>query len=320
MSAYGMSVPNDFTTWADIPQYWAQEYYEGTGITYGDLVKFQAENSLMNLLAIEAYCKENDLSLSKDQLNNIDAEIQNIIKNGYNNSKAVFNSTLSRFVIDDKILKEIRKIEALADVFGKHLFDQTDGKRPISTEVIDMIYEEECIRVKHVLIFLKPGTKDVDGKDIEYTEEELAEVQAKIDDIYNRLVAGEDIDGLLSESADSMPADGYTISRDTEFMPEFLETAFSLKMGEVGKAEVDDRYHGMHIIQRIELLPADQAVADINTGSTWRSTISRSVQSAIISDELKPFVDKIEVNRDEADLFDIASSAVMFDCPELWYR
>jgi len=312
--------PPDPSMMDDMPELWAEVGRED-GATYAELTKDQTENTLRQLLAIAAYCKEHKLELPKDTLNDIDSWIKELINSSkYERSKSKFNSALLRFNINDEILKEIKKLESLSGLFGKHVFDAETGTRPVTDEIINQIYEQTCVRVKHILIPYKPGGADENGNPIEYTEEEFEElVQERIDDLYERIMGGEDYDSLLSESADRMPFDGYTVSPDTNFVPEFLDAAFDMEINEVRKVESD---FGMHIMKRYELHPAGQAL-DIDesrnqqTDVSWRSSIYRNIQTIIMSEELTPYFDKIEINTAETDLFSVISSALMFDCLEL---
>jgi len=293
----------DIVNMDDIPEYWANEIGDGT--TVGDRIKEQAEDSLKQFLAIAAYCKENNLELSKKEKDDIDAYIQELLGSSkYRRSKAALNAVLIRFNIDDTILGEIKRLEALTGVFARHAFP--DGSSvDISDEMAELFYQETCSRVKHILIRYGPeGTVD-------------AAVQAKIDEIHDRLAAGEEFDSMLSESADGMPFDGYTIRYDTPFVPEFMEAAFDMAIGEVRNVETE---HGVHIMKKYELLPPGEAI-NLNTGETWAATILPELQRELRSREmyevLKPYIDKIEVNRAETDLFSIAGSALMFDCMEI---
>ncbi|MCL1859329.1 MAG: peptidylprolyl isomerase [Oscillospiraceae bacterium] len=307
----------DIPGMGDWPDYWANEYMEG--VTYGDIAKMQAEDTAKQLLAIAAYCKEHDLALSKEQISDIDNAIKDVIKSDkYKNSKSAFNSVLIRFNIDDGIYKEIKKYESLSGVFGKDLFDQANGKRKITEDMIDSVYQQMCARVKHILILYSPGTRDAENNPEEYSEEELAERKARVEDLYDRIIAGENFDDLLSESEDpgslAYP-DGYTISEETSFVPEFIDAAFDMKIGDVRKVESS---YGMHIMKKYALLPSDQVVDFIDAGDTWRNVVNKQLQTYIMNEELKPYIEKIEMHKDETDLFDIATSSVMFDCLELW--
>jgi len=303
----------DIAGMGDWAEYW--EYPAGDGsATVGDMVKRQAEESLKQFLAIAAYCKEYGLDLTKDEKKNIDAAIEELISSSkYGRSKAVFNETLRRFNINDAILGEIKRMEALTGVFARHAFSADTG-REITDEMVNSVYDATCSRIKHILIPYSPGTKDFEGNDEEYTAEEMAAIHAKIEDIYSRIIAGEDFDSFLSESADGMTADGYTIREDSNVVPEFSDAAFGMEIGEVRKVESS---YGMHIMKRYKLLPPEQAIDLFSTGETWKNVVYRDIQSYLMADVLKEYLELIEVNREETDLFDIASSAIMFDCMEI---
>jgi len=301
-SMYGGFSPQEIVNMGDFPDYWAMQASETD--TVGDRVKIQAEMILRQFLAIAAYCKEHKLDISKETKSKIDTSVKELIDSAkYKRSKNALNSVLIRFDIDDKILKEIRRLEELTGVFAKHALPEGSG-RQLSEEMINFAYDDMCSRVKHILIRYTPGEID-------------DETQAKVDDLYDRIMNGEDFDSLLSESADGMPFEGYTVRSDTNFVPEFLNAALEMAVGEVRKVESD---YGMHIIKRFELLPAEQAI-NIGTGESWRTTIGQELQRELrfmdMMDVLEPYMSAIEINTAETDLFDIASSAIMFDCMEI---
>lgn len=298
----------------DMPDLWKISISDS--VTYADMAKIQAEETLKQFLAIVAYCKDNNLQLSKEKLNEIDSAMKTLINESYGKSKGAFNATLARFGIDDTIFKEIKKYELMSGLVYDDLFNTDTGKRKITEEIAQSYYEQNCARVKHILILYSPGTKDVDGNDIEFTEEEMAERMARIDDLYDRINNGEDFDSLLGESEDpgtEAYPDGYTVSRTTNFVPEFLEAAFDMEIGEVRKVESD---YGMHIMKRYELISPVDAL-DINTGGSWAGVVSDAVRRIIIEEELAPYIEKIEIDTNETLLFNIASSDTMFDCTEL---
>ena len=298
----------------DMPDFWTISVADG--VTYADLAKMQAEDTLKQFLAIVAYCKENNLQLSKEKLNNIDLAVKTLINESYGKSKGAFNATLARFGIDDTIYKEIKKYELMSGLMYDDLFNTDTGKRKITEDIAQSYYEQTCARVKHILIRYSPGTKDVDGNPIKFTEEEMAERMAHIDDLYARINNGEDYDSLLGESEDPGTAaspDGYTISRTTSFVPEFVEAAFDMEIGEVRKVE---SAYGMHIMKRYALISPAEAL-DVETGGSWAGIISTNVRRIIIDEELAPYIEKIETDKNETRLFDIAKSETMFDCAEL---
>ncbi|MCL1792363.1 MAG: peptidyl-prolyl cis-trans isomerase [Oscillospiraceae bacterium] len=314
-TAYGASMPEDPTSLPDIPELWPQFY--ATPQTYGSIVKRQAESSLGQLLAIAVYCKENGLELSGKELSEIDGKIEGIIGTYFQNSKSRYNSKLKSLGINDKIYREIKKYEALAGVFGKDLFDSETGKKKITDDMVNMVYGESCARVKHILILYSPGTNGPDGSPDKYSDEEMAARYAKVEDIYGRIENGEDFDGFLSESEDPGSAaypDGYTINESAAFMPEFVAAAFEMQIGETRKVETG---YGMHIMKRFDLLPAADSL-DLDNGATWRNVIFTEIQTYLMDEALKPYVEDIEIDAEQTKKFNVSKIPIMFDCLELW--
>ena len=314
---------NDLEKMTDIPELWRQ--LQSEGVTVGDYIKAEAEKPIAQILAIAAYCQVHDLSLTREQRKNIDEFIREITALSKYKNKAAFNAELINYNINDQIFKDIKRTELLADVFYRHLFDQETGKRQIAAEDIDNVYQQSCVRFKHIMLSKNPGTNDVEGVPIEYTEEELAEIEAKIDDWYKRILNGENIENFYAESGDELALylpEGYTFGEDTDFPSEVIGTAFEIEIGEVRRIETAA---GFHIIQKFTLLTADQAV-DIGAtqaagGSnyiSWADTIRKMIQASLAARELEPYIAKIKFNREQTDLFRIETSAVMFDSPYLW--
>jgi len=318
----GADVPDNPAA-IDSPAIWTNPYTVN-GMpeiaTFGDYVKLQAEESMKRLLATVAYCKENKLELSKEEKQNIDAVMEKILSGSFNKSKTELNTVLFRFNINYDILKEIKRYESLADVMGKFIFDADTGKRKITDDMIASYYQQVCVRVKHIMIPYPAQTLDVNGDPEPYPEEEVAAMQAKIDDAYGRAAGGEDFDNLFADYDDPMGAVGYTLGLQTTFMPkEVMTAAFEMKNGEVRKIE---SAYGAHIIKKYALLPVNEAM-DIEESQSrdefvpWDKAVKRMLQIAITNEELQPYVDKVEINTAETDLFDILSSSLMFDCFEI---
>ncbi|WP_343606572.1 peptidylprolyl isomerase [Fluviicola sp.] len=118
-------------------------------------------------------------------------------------------------------------------------------------KVIDMRPARGTIKVAHIMV--------ATGRDA--SAEDLEAAHKKIDEIYEKLQAGESFEKLASEFSD----DAQTAERGgelqlfgtgttTRMVPEFEEAAFALKTnGEISKP-VQTAY-GFHIIKRLELTP-----------------------------------------------------------------
>jgi len=311
----------------DDPEIWEEEYTGGEPDikTVGDYAKKEAEASLKSLLAAAAYCKDKKIELSQEQLNTIDEEMKTLLSDEkYGKSKAKLNDVLGRFNMDYDTLREIKKYDALKGAMVDYLFgtDTGVGKISITDSMMNQIYKRECVRVKHILVTY-PGTYDADGNYEEYSEEKLEEQAAKAQDIYDRItLGGEDFDSLLHESEDpggiSYP-DGYTLSRNSSYMPEFLEAAFEMEIGDVKIAQTE---YGFHIMKRYALIAAANSI-DIDSSNLWgtevywRDSIYMDIQNEKILEELQPYLDKIKILTEETDLISVTSSDVMFDCLEI---
>lgn len=111
-------------------------------------------------------------------------------------------------------------------------------------------YPKTFVRAKHILILTQnPQTGE------KYNESQLDEARKVIEDIKMRLAGGEDFDKLMTEYCEdpgiqSNP-DGYVFTYN-EMVPEFEETAFALKEGEI--SDIVETDYGYHIIKK-EPLP-----------------------------------------------------------------
>ena len=323
---YSGSGVTDTAQMADIPGMWSSAY-KGQSIpgvkTIGDYAKLQAQTQVENVLAVIAYCKQHNLELSKTQLNDIDVKIKDIINNQYSRSASMFEAALARFGINQTIFRQIKRYEAMSGLVQTYLFDASTGKLKITDDMVNQFYQKNCARVKHILIKLSPGTKDVNGNPEKYSDEELAVRRQKADDIYNSIKNGADFDSLLSDSEDPGSAsypDGYTISKSTNFVPEFIEAVFPAKADETGMKvgevrEVESSY-GIHIMKRFDLLPPAQAL-NTDTGGSWADYIKSQMQALALDEELKSYTSEIKTDTAQTNLFDPATSDTMFDCLEL---
>ena len=307
--AYGMT---DGIT--DSPELWTQEYTMETNPsiqTVGDALRLQAVLQLQQIFAAEIYCKEKDIALTKEQLNDIDVAVKELIRTDFNNSKMNFNMTLARFGLNEQIFKEIKRLEKLYSVFGEYVVSATGGIKPVSDAAIWNKFTNEYVRVKHILISTTTGEYDEEGNIVEYSEEELAERLAKADDIYNKIVGGEDFDAYSAESEDSGQEtypNGYVFARNGGFVLEFEDAAFDMKVDEVRVVESE---FGIHIMKKYELTTDDILEHE--------AQIISELEMLVIMEELKPYTDSIEVIYEEVNEFSIVTADTMMDCLSLLY-
>ena len=151
----------------------------------------------------------------------------------------------------------------------KACFGEGSEDYPTDAEVLAYAQDElGCYRAKHILLLTKNMQEyeyDAEGKAIGYLpldEETIAQKKALADDLHAKLENSSDpvtlFDNLMNEhSEDSGLAanpDGYTTYKG-QMVPEFENTALSLKDGEISQVVESD--YGYHIILRLPLDPED---------------------------------------------------------------
>lgn len=284
------------------------------------LIQEQAERNMRNMLALIAYCREHDLTLSQEQINGVDDYIRGVIEQVFRRSRSEFNNTLRAFGINEDILRQIRRYELMAGLVHRHLFDEETGTRRIPREAIVEVYEDAFVRFKHIVITTQAaGNYDVDGNLIEFTPEEVAFRVARAQDIYTRVrESGNDAalfeQLMASYSEDNMPPDGYTISEDTGLIEILTQPLFDMATGEVRLIETDE---SIHILKKYELLPPEEALdiaMSIATGSpvSIAQVLTTEFRRLITANELAPFLENITVHEEETQHFSARTSDVMF--------
>lgn len=117
-------------------------------------------------------------------------------------------------------------------------------------------YPKTFVRAKHILILttnMETGEK--------YDAAQLDEARKTVEDIKKKLDSGEDFDKLMTEYCEDpgiqTNPDGYVFTYG-EMVPEFEETAFALKEGEI--SDIVETDYGYHIIKKEPLPEMDETI------------------------------------------------------------
>ena len=288
------------------PDFWSNELYE--------TIEAQAQSFMAQMLAIVAFCREHNLTLSSERLNAIDEYINLIRTEVFGRNRAQFDATLARFGINEGIFREIRRIEHMTGLVSNFLFDPVNGKHSIDYEDIWFVYENTFARFNHIL--LTTSVPIGDGEFEELPSDELAEVRELAQDLYNRISAsGNDAElfaELIQNYSDdiSFPPEGVTISEQSGLQAILTDTLFDMEIGDVRIVEAD---WGIHIMKRYELLPPDQ-VPDISSpGNTIANTLTTTFRAIILNQELAPFLENVTIHEEEVRNIRARTSDTMFD-------
>ena len=287
---------------------------------FSEVVQMQAEAAMKEMLAIVAFAREHDLTLTARQLSDIDEYISNVIHGVFGRSRTAFNDTLRRFGINEDIFRQIRRYELLTGVVHRHLFDPVTGTwAPILPDLVAEIYESTFARFNHIAILTHSFGEGGDGEIaiVPLPEEELAERREHVRAMYNRIIeSGNDaalFERLIESYSEDIMPHGLTISAAGMIRPHenIMEALFDMEIGDVRMVETEG---SIHIMKRYPLLPPEQAPDLDNPGSSISQVITRDVERfLLLNQELAPFLENITVHEENTRQISARTSDVMFD-------
>ena len=263
-----------YTDFSDTSKFYASEISEG--ITYETYLFDMVVENVKRSLLCDALFDEMGLKLNSKVEKQIDDYISDYITEYAGGSKNQFNAALAEYGINASMLKEIYlRDEKTAAVFDA-LYGSS-GVTPVTDADRTVYLEENYVRVRHIYVNNKyVYATDEDGYAL-YTEdglkqtkamegEELEAKNALITAIDEALAEGDNFEEVYDAfSEDKYYANGYYLTRNTDFVSEVVSSAFDLKEGEYVKIESD---YGTHYIQKLALDAApwaDDSNADFFT-------------------------------------------------------
>ena len=140
-----------------------------TGQTYDDHFTAEVIENVKSYLAALHLFEQEGLELPEATVKEIDAEIARLIEEDADGSKTTFNTILSPFGVNYKMLKEAYLLEAKIAYLNDYLFG-SDGSK-ISPSLVEDYYQSNYVRFKHVFIYTYALVyeTDADGNDIYYS-------------------------------------------------------------------------------------------------------------------------------------------------------
>ena len=247
-----------------------------------DVAKEKAlEEAVINKIELQK-AKEMGISLTADDKENIRQQKSSYMQ-AYG-GRNEYLKELSRMGLNDnsftKVLEGLYLTEKLYDkvTADDEVYNVTEEEKTKYYEdnKEEFKYPEEQLKAKHILIStqIDDAEEPADGEDEESEkseeereaalEEKKKSAREKAEDIYNRILAGEDFDKLMHEYSEDpglqTNPDGYTFGKG-QMVPEFEEAAYALEVGEVSEiVETQYGYHIIKLIDKIEYMPYEQIV------------------------------------------------------------
>ncbi len=205
------------------------------------------ESALKNNRALEKLAKKYGVSLSAEEKEAIDADIESLILE--QGGEAAFEAQLKENYLTKDVLRTLLIRSILESKLRQMMYSEMSNIIDSTDATLERDILLNFIRVKHVLI--KTGA--LAAEMVKYTGEPVRTDEESYDlikKIYDDAAAGGDFDALVKEYNEDTamnPDDGYYITHD-EFLEAFDEAAFALAEGEL--SVIIKSANGYHIIKR----------------------------------------------------------------------
>lgn len=232
-------------------EYWKLPYGD-TGYNNKDFVIKSTKEKAINRVVLDGKFKEYGLKLSKSDLDTMEMLMDSFKMNfDYSDIKKadkLFREELTNSGLTYDVFYSMQSLGAKAQTMINEFYGA--GKQyEITQDEIKAYYDENYTRVKHILI----SYNDSNGK--KFTGEALDEAKALADSAYDRAMAGESFEALVTELSEDSGSksypDGYIFSaNETTFPMNFVEAAFDMEVGEIRFIET---VYGYHIVKSYDI-------------------------------------------------------------------
>ena len=257
-----------FSDVTDTEEFW--QALNINGVTNEAYITEQIEARIKYYLIAQKLFDDYKLTLDDETKTGIESDINDQIE--HYGSKSEFNEYLDKeYGINISTLRKIYTAEEKYTAVYSYLYNNTNGIHTSTPDELDAYYHNYYARIKYVMFFKNVKyLYDDDGKRItdpdtgyyslaDLTEEEKAEVLTKVEEVYNAVSAGGNIDEYMVKYMNEFEFDlslypnGFYISADdyVSHTADVTSAALEMQIGEVRKLETDDHYF---VIQKLELI------------------------------------------------------------------
>lgn len=284
---------------------WSAEYSDGA--TYADYIITSATNATIQNKAIEYGAEQMGITLTEAELASIDAQWAAKVEEA--GGEEQFIAQLASDYCTKELYYDLMKTSLLAEACFRALYGAQGANLP-DAEVAEYTAEDGYLMAKHILMMTV--TTDAEGKDVTMSDEEKAEVYAKMEDLLNKLdtYEGDDFNAYFDELMNANSEDkgglasypnGY-LFQSGEMVPEFENACLALQVGDY--SPIVETTYGYHIVYRIPINYDIVPYAYQDTGYTLRYITSVDLFYANLDD----WLNSLEVkNSDEFNQLDLAT-------------
>ena len=315
LSSYKGTFMYTYTDMNDTDAFWDSILY--SDVTAEEYMNRAVIDNVKRNLVCLALFEQYGLSLSDAAVAAVDAYIDELVQEYADGSRRSFNQTLAQYGINLEILREIYLIEDKISFLFEYLYAE-GGPYSLTEETLDAYYRKNYARIRHIYVNDAYAyetndagyyTYDSNGNAVTraLTDEELAEKQAKIAEIEKALESGTDFAEVYETySEDLYYVNGYYLTRETAFIDEVVDAAFTLEIGETVSVKSD---FGTHYLMRLPL--ENYAYNDPNNADFFDS-FAEVVKNDDLLHRLDELLPEVTVYEEEIKKYSIRDAAVNY--------
>ena len=315
LSSYKGTFMYTYSDMTDSAAFWDTVLYDD--VTAEAYLNGAVEENVKRTLVCMELFRENGLKLSASAEEEIDSYIDELIRERAGGSKNVFNQELAKLGINTEMLRDIYRYEKQASLLFYSLYTK-GGPRALTAEQLETYCRENYVRVRHIYINDAYAYETDENGNYRYnddgtlrirdlTAEEAATKADAIAKIDADLQNGRDFEEIYKEySEDTFYQNGYYLTKETDFIPEVVEAAFTLQVGESVKVKSE---YGTHYLIRLEM---DREPYNNQENSDFFSTFESDAKNADFRAYLDTLLPQVEVNREEIDKYSIRDAAINY--------
>ena len=280
------------------------------------LFNMTVENVMMTLICMELF-EKNGLQITEGIEAEAEAYIDDMVQEYAGGDRKALNAELANYGVNVNMLADIYINQDKSSFLFDYLFGE-NGIRPVTDAEKQTYYEENYSRIYHLYIndaYYYPVTEDgytptdENGNLVAevLTDEMLAEKNAVIAAVDAALAAGEDfLDVYNTYSEDQYYANGYYLTRNTDFIDEVVDTAFSLEIGKWQKVQSD---YGVHYICRV---PLDEAPWESEANADFFEAFETTLASELFVEYIRSFLPEVQVDREALAAYSVEASPINY--------
>jgi len=281
-------------TFEDFEEHWSDPFDE-TGRTMFDNLKDSALEEVKETIILYSIARERGYTYDRDDIAILRTDISNFVMNLNSPERTGERMFYELNYVTYQEILESLKMLATIDAMRTSIHESIDVSDELVYEFYndpenhDVVEDQRGLTVAHILLSF-----DDEAYDEEANREEVLE-QASV--ILARIEAGESFASLVetySQDPGSLHAEGqYVITRNTNFVPEFLEWTLEAEIGDLGIVET---FHGVHIMNLVHRETFDDMLEERENFDTNLPPLADVIRGNLFTLEIERLLEEHEVN------------------------